>query len=218
MGQMGQKMQEETSWWVMILFLHVNKCSGSFSLWNSSCLTCLKVRRSVHCAFAKVPYMYHFFPTVYTHSDSLCPLAPTNVKTLPLGSTLDASLPLSGVTCDQCCYCHYSSRYKSDSFLLKLAAIQKLERLANAGRLKRIFAGWCDVARDSKRSKEYLKVWCHKLSNKGISCCLLKHILSLCGRNWNLLSLLKRTTARELNGSWNHLKDSTNSPMPSCWR
>ncbi|XP_075870871.1 F-box and leucine-rich repeat protein 13 [Nelusetta ayraudi] len=39
----------------------------------------------------------------------------------------------------------------------RAAGIQKLERLANAGRLKRIFAGWCDVARDSKRSKEYSK-------------------------------------------------------------
>lgn len=47
---------------------------------------------------------------------------------------------------------------KVTDLLLKLAGIQKLERLANAGRLKRIFAGWCDVARDSKRSKEYSKV------------------------------------------------------------
>ncbi|XP_070828129.1 F-box and leucine-rich repeat protein 13 [Chaetodon trifascialis] len=36
-------------------------------------------------------------------------------------------------------------------------AIEKLERLVNAGRLKRIIAAWRNVAKDSKRTKEYLK-------------------------------------------------------------
>ncbi|XP_023284076.1 F-box/LRR-repeat protein 13 [Seriola lalandi dorsalis] len=37
------------------------------------------------------------------------------------------------------------------------AAIEKLERLVNAGRNKRIIAAWCNVAKDAKRTKEYFK-------------------------------------------------------------
>ncbi|GLD60273.1 F-box/LRR-repeat protein 13 [Lates japonicus] len=37
------------------------------------------------------------------------------------------------------------------------AAVEKLERLINACRLKRIIAAWCNVAKDSKRTKEYFK-------------------------------------------------------------
>ncbi|XP_039988850.1 dynein regulatory complex subunit 6 isoform X3 [Xiphias gladius] len=37
------------------------------------------------------------------------------------------------------------------------AAIEKLERLVNAGRLKCIIAAWRNVAKDSKRTKEYFK-------------------------------------------------------------
>ncbi|XP_070686646.1 F-box and leucine-rich repeat protein 13 [Pempheris klunzingeri] len=36
-------------------------------------------------------------------------------------------------------------------------AIEKLQRLVNAGRLKRIVAAWRNVAKDSKRTKEYFK-------------------------------------------------------------
>ncbi|XP_032379372.1 dynein regulatory complex subunit 6 isoform X2 [Etheostoma spectabile] len=36
-------------------------------------------------------------------------------------------------------------------------ATEKLERLVNAGRLERIMAAWCNVAKDSKRTKEYFK-------------------------------------------------------------
>ncbi|XP_031173797.1 dynein regulatory complex subunit 6 isoform X1 [Sander lucioperca] len=36
-------------------------------------------------------------------------------------------------------------------------AMEKLERLLNAGRLKRIIAAWCNVAKDSNRTKEYFK-------------------------------------------------------------
>ncbi|XP_059191180.1 F-box and leucine-rich repeat protein 13 isoform X2 [Centropristis striata] len=36
-------------------------------------------------------------------------------------------------------------------------AIEKLERLVNAGRLKRIIAAWRNVAKDSKRTKDYFK-------------------------------------------------------------
>ncbi|KAK1887910.1 Hemoglobin subunit alpha-2 [Dissostichus eleginoides] len=36
-------------------------------------------------------------------------------------------------------------------------ASEKLERLVNAGRLKRIIAAWRNVLKDSKRTKEYYK-------------------------------------------------------------
>ncbi|XP_034735797.1 dynein regulatory complex subunit 6 isoform X2 [Etheostoma cragini] len=36
-------------------------------------------------------------------------------------------------------------------------ATEKLERLVNAGRLERIMAAWCNVAKDAKRTKEYFK-------------------------------------------------------------
>lgn len=41
---------------------------------------------------------------------------------------------------------------------LNLVAIQKLERIVNTGHLNHIFTTWCDVAKDSKRRKEYFKV------------------------------------------------------------
>lgn len=47
-----------------------------------------------------------------------------------------------------------------------LVAIEKLERLVNAGRLKRIIAAWRNVAKDSKRTKEYFKVFIWNVSKK----------------------------------------------------
>lgn len=43
-------------------------------------------------------------------------------------------------------------------FLVNLAAIEKLEGILKAGRLKRIITAWHIVAKDSKRTKEYFKV------------------------------------------------------------
>lgn len=43
-------------------------------------------------------------------------------------------------------------------FYFLLAAVEKLERVVNTVRLKRITAAWCNAAKDSKRAREYFKV------------------------------------------------------------
>lgn len=44
-------------------------------------------------------------------------------------------------------------------FIFYLAAIKKLEQVVNTARLMRIVAAWQNVAKDSKRTKEYFKVY-----------------------------------------------------------
>ena len=44
-------------------------------------------------------------------------------------------------------------------FFFNLVAIEKLESLVILGRLKRIVAAWRNVAKDSKKTKDYFKVY-----------------------------------------------------------